>query len=187
MPGRSLRFHASPEGLTSRVESAPSVALSRRRPTLRIEPTFDRRPRGSGRSSGSLDPQRPGQALPHAVPRQTPIAELGSLVIGGDDDRSAESVHDPLTLIGRQRGGGHDIEAHLGAGVGPVGVLAPRSATRPERPRQFVGGDDHRCGDPQVVVQLHAPEPTSRIDLRCDSWTDRNGSARSRSDSDSNR
>src|SRR5690606_5229563 len=96
------------------------------------------------------------------------VAPLAAGVVDDDGHHtvhrpSAQTFQHPRLRVLRERRRAAQVEPELGPGVRPVGVLATRSAGRPERPRELRAWD-HPPGDLEVVpthdtslVQVRSP------------------------------
>ena len=141
------------------VVGSPALGLALRLSTLGIEAALDRTATGSGRPPALLHHERIGQTQAQSVEGEAAVAQLGAFVVGRHDDHpGAELGEDPVALPLGESGRFLDVEAHLGPGVGAIGVLAAGAAAGTETPVELGRGDDDARGDPQCIVgRVHPP------------------------------
>jgi len=95
-----------------------------------------------GRTSGLRHDQCRCQAVSKASYSQRSISQLGTLVVGDDTYVGTEHQQQSLALgIGQRRRTG-DVELQFDSGVGPVSVLATRSATGRKPHDELIGIDE---------------------------------------------
>ena len=121
----SLRVRAAPVGL-----AAGLAALG-----------LEAAPHAGGSSAWSaprrVHPEGGGQPLAKALEGEVAVAGLGALVGGDHPHLVAQPLEEPGPLARPQRRRTGDVEPHLGAGVGRVGVLPAGTAAPAEPPRQL--------------------------------------------------
>ncbi len=108
-----------------------------------------------------LDHECIGQPKAEPIDGEATITQLRSFIVGRHDHDRAELLHESVALTFGERRRCPDIETHLGPGVGPIGVLSARPATRPESPFELMRGDANARRDPQRIVGIvHGGKPT---------------------------
>lgn len=129
----SVGFGAAPQGLL--------VAAA----ALRLDAT----PRGAlarpGGDAFGRDLERRRDALAEAFVRDLAVAPLRAGLVAGDHDPRTEAFGEEVPLRHGQALRRVDVEGDLDARLGPVGMLAPRSARGPEAPPELVGSRLGRC------------------------------------------
>jgi len=113
---------------------------------------------GSGRTSGFLHHERISQPQPQPIEGQSPVAQLGSFIIGRNNHRGTQFLHQTIALPLGQRGGGLDIETDLRPGVSTIGVLSTGASARTEPPFEFGhSNDDTRRHSQSILGSVHHP------------------------------
>ena len=98
--------------------------------------------------AGPIHPQRGREPLAQPLEREVAVARLGPLVGGHHPHLVTEPLEEPGPLARPERRRAGDVEAHLDARVGGVGVLATGAAAAAEPPRQLRRGDHERRRHP---------------------------------------
>src|SRR5207302_8379132 len=104
------------------------------------------------RQAAALDAKGVGQPRPQALEGQLAVAGLRTIVRRHHPDHRAEALEEAGPLTGPERRGLSDVEAHLGTGVGGVGVLPAGAARGAEAPLQLAERDAAAPRHPQLVA-----------------------------------